>query len=88
MFFSILLLREVGMTQAFRALSANAQGINEHLAFMEPTSKKIRVEFAGETIASSSRVLIMHETNHQPVYYFPFSDVRMELLETSIRSTH
>ena len=56
------------MTQAFRALSANAQGINEHLAFMEPTSKKIRVEFAGETIASSSRVLIMHETNHQPVY--------------------
>lgn len=76
------------MTQAFRGLNANAQGIDGHLAFMEPTSKKIRVDFGGETIASSSQVLIMHETNHQPVYYFPFSDIRMDLLETSPRSTH
>ncbi|MBL75723.1 MAG: hypothetical protein CL763_02205 [Chloroflexi bacterium] len=76
------------MTQAFRALSVKTQGIDGHLAFVEPALRKIRVEFSGESIASSTEALIMHETNHQPVYYFPITDVRMDLLELSDRLTH
>ena len=76
------------MTQAFKALNVKVQGIDGHLAFIEPASRKITVEFAGELIASSTEALIMHETNHQPVYYFPRNDVRFDLLKPSDRLTH
>ena len=42
---------------------------------------------AGEAIADSKNVLIMHETNHAPVYYFPFADVRMDLMAPTDNST-
>lgn len=68
-------------TPAFRAIQEpRPQGREDHLAFLEPTPKRIRVVLGGETIADSTRVQIMFETNHQPVYYFPFDDVRMELM--------
>ena len=60
----------------------------EHKAYMEPTKKRITTMFAGEVIADSNNVLIMHETNHSPVYYFPFDDVRMDLLESTEQRTH
>lgn len=60
----------------------------KHIAVMQPIHKRIRVVVAEETIADSTNVLIMHETNHLPVYYFPFSDVRMELMEKTEHSTH
>lgn len=75
------------MTQAFRMLTANAQGKGDHLAFMEPAPQRIRVMLGGETIADSKRVFIMQETNHSPVYYFPFDDVRMDLMHTTDHST-
>lgn len=75
------------MTQAFRAIEAGAKGRENHLAFMEPTPKRIRVTFAGETIADSTNVLVMQETNHQPVYYFPMNDVRMDLMVPTDNST-
>lgn len=37
----------------------------------------------GECIADSMRTLIMHETNHSPVHYFPPADVRSDLIEKS-----
>lgn len=77
------------MTQAFRAKQLSGFGeMPEHEAFMEPTQKEVRVVFAGETIARSRQVLIMYETKHLPVYYFPMSDVRMELLEPTDRKTY
>ena len=77
------------MTQAFRAYEgAVAQGIGDHLAFMEPTAKRIRAVLGGETIADSTHVLIMYETKHVPVYYFPFADVRMDLMEPTTNNTH
>ncbi len=76
------------MTQAFRALSAGAQGIGDHLAFFESTPKRVRVMFAGETIADSVRAVLMQETGHAPVYYFPMDDVRMDLFEATDSSTH
>ncbi len=76
------------MTQAFRALSAGAQGIGGHLAFVEPVPQRVRVMFAGETIADSARAVAMQETGHAPVYYFPMDDVRMDLFEATDNSTH
>lgn len=75
------------MTQAFRAFDSGAKGLEDHLAFMEDTPKRIRVMFGGETIADSTRVQIMFETKHQPVYYFPMEDVRMDLMFETDRST-
>ena len=54
---------------------------------MEPTAKRVRVVFNGETIADSKRVLVMHETNHVPVYYFPMDDVQMDVMEATDHAT-
>lgn len=48
---------------------------------LEPTPRRIRVIFAGTTIADSSRALRLLETSHPPTYYIPPEDVRMDLLE-------
>ena len=76
------------MTQAFGAYGARtAQGIDEHVAFLEATPKRIRATFGGETIVDSKHAVIMYETRHQPLYYFPMADVRMDLLEETDKST-
>ncbi len=75
------------MTQVFRAYEIDAKGIGEHVAFLEPTPKRIRVTFGGETIVDSKHAVLMYETRHQPVYYFPMADVRMDLLEETDKST-
>jgi uncharacterized protein (DUF427 family) len=55
--------------------------------YLEPTPKRIRVVVGGETIADSRRAMLLHESGHQPIYYFPPEDVRSELLEPSDRHT-
>jgi uncharacterized protein (DUF427 family) len=57
------------------------------LEFRYP-DKRVRAFFAGTAIADSSRVLLLLERNHAPVYYFPMDDVRMDLLKTTDRHTH
>ena len=56
--------------------------------YLEPTAKRIRVEVGGETIADSRRVMMLHESGLQPVYYFPPDDVRAEVLEPTDKHTH
>lgn len=56
--------------------------------YMEPCSKWVRVMLGGETIADSRRTLLVSESGHQPVYYFPPEDVRRDVLEPSDRHTH
>ena len=41
----------------------------------------------GETVADSRNAFVLHESGHQPIYYFPPEDVRSELLEPSDRHT-
>jgi hypothetical protein len=41
------------------------------------------VEFAGVTVADSTRAPRVLETSHPPSYYIPREDVRMELLSPS-----
>ena len=47
---------------------------------VEATSKHIRVEVGGKTIAETTRALRVLETSHPPSYYIPREDVRTELL--------
>jgi uncharacterized protein (DUF427 family) len=55
--------------------------------YLEPTPKRIRVVVGGETIADSRRAFLLHESGHQPIYYFPPEDVRADVLEPSDRHT-
>ncbi len=55
--------------------------------YLEPSPKRVRVELGGEVIADSVRAMLLHESGHQPVYYFPAEDVRSEVLEPSDRHT-
>jgi uncharacterized protein (DUF427 family) len=56
--------------------------------YFEPTPRRVRVAVGDEVIADSRRVMLLHESGLQPVYYFPPEDVRSDLLERSDRHTH
>jgi uncharacterized protein (DUF427 family) len=54
----------------------------------EDSQRRVRVIFAGQTIADSTRVMRLQEYGRVPVYYFPLDDVRPEVLEASDHHTH
>ncbi len=54
----------------------------------ERSPRRVRVLYAGEIVADSNRVMLLHEANHLPVYYFPVEDVRMDLMTPTGHSTH
>ncbi len=47
---------------------------------VEPSEERVRVWFAGELLADSTRCVRVLETSHPPVYYLPRDDVRTDLL--------
>lgn len=59
-----------------------------HFVQFEPSPKRIRVMFGGETIVDTTNGLILYERGHVPVYYLPRKDVAMELLTATDHSTH
>ena len=59
-----------------------------HVLYLEDTEKRVRAVFNGETVADSRRVKVLHETGHLPVYYFPEEDLRHDLLEDTLHTTH
>ncbi len=60
----------------------------DKLLDFEPCPRRVRVRFSGETIADSTGVMLMREGGHLPVYYFPMSDVRMDLFAPTDNETH
>jgi uncharacterized protein (DUF427 family) len=54
----------------------------------EDSQRRVRVIFAGLTIADSTCVMRLQEYGRVPVYYFPMEDVRQEVLEASDHHTH
>jgi class 3 adenylate cyclase/uncharacterized protein (DUF427 family) len=60
----------------------------DHWIRIEPSGKRVRVEFNGARIADSARALVLHETRLPPAYYFPVEDVRMDFLERTPHTTH
>ena len=55
---------------------------------VEASQRLVRVEFAGEVIAETTRAYRVLETSHPPVYYTPPEDVRSEFLRPSRRRTY
>ena len=55
---------------------------------VEASQKPVRVEFAGEVIAETTRAYRVLETSHPPVFYIPLEDVRGEFLRPSRRRTY
>ena len=47
----------------------------------EASQRWVRVKFGGDTIADSTRVMVLRRDNRLPVYCFPKDDVRMDLME-------
>ena len=65
------------------ALRQPAPGFAKHPDYrvgFETCAKRVRAVFGGETIACSTRAMLMRETRHIPVYYFPRDDVRTNLM--------
>src|SRR6188474_838981 len=57
------------------------------LILFEDSPRRIRGVLAGETVVDSTRVKLLHEHAHLPVYYFPREDVRLDLLEPTDHHT-
>lgn len=54
---------------------------------LEPSERRVTVRFNGETLVNTTNALVVRETNHDAVLYFPREDVRMELLERTDHET-
>lgn len=48
----------------------------------------VRVVLGGETIAESARTVLLHETGHAPVLYFPRGDVLMDRFRRTDHASH
>ena len=54
---------------------------------LEPSLRRVRVQFNGEWVADSTNARLLFETRHLPVYYFPRSDVRLDLMRPTEHHT-
>jgi uncharacterized protein (DUF427 family) len=61
--------------------------MNRDRITLVPTQKRIRVMTGDATIADSAATLLLLESGHRPVYYFPRADVRMDLLTPTSHHT-
>ncbi len=73
------------------ATAGKSPGYEKHPGYvveLDPSPRRVRVVIDGETIADSTRMTLMRETRHLPVYYFPMADVRMDLMTRTEHGTH
>ncbi len=66
----------------------NAGPDPNHRVDIEPSPRRVRAVFNGETIADSTDMKLVFETRHLPVYYFPRTDVRMDHLTATDHHSH
>ncbi len=59
----------------------------QRLLFAEPLRRRMRVRFAGEWIADSEDVVLLHEPGRYPVAYFPLAEIQPGVLSSESRST-
>ena len=60
----------------------------DHPISIAPNPKRVRVRFAGQTIADTTRALTLKEANYPPVHYVPRADADMRLLTPTAHATH
>jgi len=73
------------------ATAGKSPGYAKHPGYvveLDPSPRRVRAVIDGETIADSTRMTLMRETRHLPVYYFPMADVRMDLMARTGHGTH
>jgi uncharacterized protein (DUF427 family) len=66
----------------------DAVSVDGGVLYFEPSPRRVRGLLGGETVVDSRRVMLLHETGHQPVWYFPAEDLRQDLLEPTDRRTN
>ncbi len=75
-----------------QSLATNpAPGFDTHPGYavdIEPCGKHVTVELNGETIVDSKNAVLVMESRHAPVLYFPQNEVRMDLTKKTDLSTH
>jgi uncharacterized protein (DUF427 family) len=64
-----------------------SEPLPKRLLFAEPLRRRLRVQLAGEWIADSEDVLLLHEPGRYPVAFFPLADVRPGVLVGEDRTT-
>jgi uncharacterized protein (DUF427 family) len=60
----------------------------DHPITITANRNRVRVIFAGQTIAETTRALTLAEAGYQPVQYIPRADVKMELLTPTSHASH
>lgn len=60
----------------------------DHPISIEPNPRRVRVTFAGRTIADTRRALTLRETTYKPVFYIPREDVEMAALVRTSHASH
>ena len=60
----------------------------DHPITITPNPKRLRVTFAGQVVAETSRALTLQEASYPAVQYIPREDANMALLSRTARSTH
>jgi uncharacterized protein (DUF427 family) len=59
----------------------------DHRVDLVPESRRVKVVFAGITVADSTAALRVEETGHAPVHYIPETDVRTDLMRPTDHHT-
>lgn len=59
-----------------------------HRLLWQPFPRRVRALLSGEKVLDSDNAKLLHESNLLPQVYVPASDVRPELLEESLHTTH
>ena len=55
---------------------------------VNPSPRRVRVKFNGETVVDTTHALLMCEGGHVPIYYFPMDDVKMERFTPTDHKSH
>ena len=60
----------------------------EHRVNLLPETRRVRVTFAGQVVADSTRAVRCEETGHGPVHYIPEQNMRLELMRPTDHKTY
>jgi uncharacterized protein (DUF427 family) len=60
----------------------------DHPIAIERSSNRVRVTFAGQVIADSTRALTLREASYPAVQYIPRDDAQMGLLKPTSHASH
>lgn len=60
----------------------------DHPITIMRNGKRVRVIFAGHTIADSTRALTLNEAGYKPVHYIPREDADMSRLRRTAHASH